>query len=241
VALAFAGSAGIYAIGQERNARRAALAADASRLGALARANTDYDRSLLLAAQAVTLNPSPTTESDLFAVLLGGETGPKVATPKVLVDIWKEAAAQRLQQALDEALGGVPTDLSVRLHVIRGHPDKVLTRLAHRRDDLLVIGAGSTGAIRRRLHPTVGDHCTTHADCPVMLAPPPALASALGTLRTALAAPSIGAALDVDRGASPECSIGTATAQKMQQCRAMTAADPSRPASPPTRPGPASP
>jgi WD40 repeat protein len=77
VALAFAASAGGYAIikqrqadSRQRQAQRAALAADASRLGALARASGDYDRALLLAAQAVKLNPSPTTESDVFATLL---------------------------------------------------------------------------------------------------------------------------------------------------------------------------
>jgi WD40 repeat protein len=81
VALVFAASAGGYAIikqrqadSRQRQAQRAALAADASRLGALARASRDYDKSLLLAAQAVKLNPSPTTESDLFATLLRGDS-----------------------------------------------------------------------------------------------------------------------------------------------------------------------
>ena len=51
ITLAFAGSAGAYAITQQRraqqaaqSARRAALAADADRLGALARSGGDYDR-----------------------------------------------------------------------------------------------------------------------------------------------------------------------------------------------------
>jgi WD40 repeat protein/DNA-binding SARP family transcriptional activator len=73
VALAAAASAGGYAISKQRQAQRSAAAADASRLGALARAGGDYDKSLLLAAQAVTLNPSPATESDLFATLLRGD------------------------------------------------------------------------------------------------------------------------------------------------------------------------
>jgi WD40 repeat protein/DNA-binding SARP family transcriptional activator len=80
VALVFAASAGTYAITKQRQAdtrqrqaERAALVADASRLGALARAGGDYDRSLLLAAQAVALDRSPTTESDLFATLLRGD------------------------------------------------------------------------------------------------------------------------------------------------------------------------
>jgi WD40 repeat protein len=73
VALAFAASAGTYAITKQRQAQRASTAADASRLGALARAGGDYNRSLLLAAQAVTLHRSPATESDLFATLLRGD------------------------------------------------------------------------------------------------------------------------------------------------------------------------
>jgi WD40 repeat protein len=80
VALVFAASAGTYAITKQRQAdtrqrqaERAALVADASRLGALARAGGDYDRSLLLAAQAVALDRSRTTESDLFATLLRGD------------------------------------------------------------------------------------------------------------------------------------------------------------------------
>jgi WD40 repeat protein/DNA-binding SARP family transcriptional activator len=80
VALAFAAAAGGYAVTKQRQAdagqrqaQRAARAADAGRLGALARAGGDYDTSLLLAAQAVTLDRSPTTESDLFATLLRGD------------------------------------------------------------------------------------------------------------------------------------------------------------------------
>jgi DNA-binding SARP family transcriptional activator/WD40 repeat protein len=73
VALAAAASAGVYAVTKQRQAQRAALAADASRLGALARASGDYSRSLLLAAQAVKLYRSPATESDLFATLLRGD------------------------------------------------------------------------------------------------------------------------------------------------------------------------
>ncbi len=73
VALVFAASAGGYAVTQQRQAQQAALAADASRLGAEARSGGAFDRSLLLAAQAVTLDPSPGSQSDLFATLLRGD------------------------------------------------------------------------------------------------------------------------------------------------------------------------
>ena len=74
VTLAFAASAGGYAVTQQRRAANSgARCPMPARLGALARAGGDYDRSLLLAAQAVTLNPSPETESNLFATLLRGD------------------------------------------------------------------------------------------------------------------------------------------------------------------------
>jgi DNA-binding SARP family transcriptional activator/WD40 repeat protein len=73
VTLTFAASAGGYAVFQQRQAVRAAATADAGRLGALARAGGAYDRAVLLAAQAVKLDPSPATESDLFATLLRGD------------------------------------------------------------------------------------------------------------------------------------------------------------------------
>jgi hypothetical protein len=73
VALVFAASAGGYAVTQQRQAQQAALTADASRLGAQARSGGAFDRSLLLAGQAVALDPSPASQSDLFATLLRGD------------------------------------------------------------------------------------------------------------------------------------------------------------------------
>ena len=73
LALAFAVSAGGYALAQQRQAQATALTADATRLGALARAGGDYDTALLLAVQAVTLQRTPRTESDLLQTLLRGD------------------------------------------------------------------------------------------------------------------------------------------------------------------------
>lgn len=79
LALVATASAGVLAVTQQRRADdaaaragRAALTADAGRLGALARTGGDYDQALLLAAQAVALDRSPASESDLFATLLRG-------------------------------------------------------------------------------------------------------------------------------------------------------------------------
>ncbi len=84
-ALLLAGVAGGFAVSKERAAqaaaddsRQTALAADANRLGTLARTGGEYDLSLLLAAQAVTMAPSSSSESDLFATLIRGDTATAV-------------------------------------------------------------------------------------------------------------------------------------------------------------------
>ncbi len=73
IALLLAAVAGGYAVRQQRQAEAAANTADAARLGVIARTGGDYDRALLLAAQAVRLDPSPESESDLFATLMRGD------------------------------------------------------------------------------------------------------------------------------------------------------------------------
>jgi WD40 repeat protein len=61
---------GVVAFAQRGHARRAALAAEAGRLGAQALVEPTLDRSLLLAREAVNLDDTPATESDLLAALL---------------------------------------------------------------------------------------------------------------------------------------------------------------------------
>jgi WD40 repeat protein/DNA-binding SARP family transcriptional activator len=62
--------AGAIALNERGNARSEALTAEAQRLGALALAEDDLDRSLLLARQAAALDDSPQTRSNLLAALL---------------------------------------------------------------------------------------------------------------------------------------------------------------------------
>jgi WD40 repeat protein len=68
--LALAIVAGVVALNQRGEAREAALAADAQRLGAEALNETRLDRALLLARTAVELEDSPATRSSLLSVLL---------------------------------------------------------------------------------------------------------------------------------------------------------------------------
>ena len=73
VALLAAAIAGGFALHQQHKATAAALTSDAGQLGALARTGGNYDLALLYAAQAVKLDPTARTESDLFASLERGE------------------------------------------------------------------------------------------------------------------------------------------------------------------------
>jgi DNA-binding SARP family transcriptional activator/WD40 repeat protein len=65
--------AGSLAAINGRDASRAATAADAGRLGALAASGVPYDKALLYAAQAMAIDRSPASESGLFATLLRGD------------------------------------------------------------------------------------------------------------------------------------------------------------------------
>ena len=70
VLLAAAVAGGIFAVVQRGEARDAETAQLAQRLGAQALVEADFDRSLLLARQAVAIADTPQTRSNLFAALL---------------------------------------------------------------------------------------------------------------------------------------------------------------------------
>jgi nucleotide-binding universal stress UspA family protein len=98
--------------------------------------------------------------------------------------IWVAAAMQELRTAWEDGLGAVPDDLPVRLCVEKGHPGWVLTRLADREDDLIVVGAGRGGVVRRMLHVSVARFCVARARCQVLVVPQPPLARGVhGVLR----------------------------------------------------------
>lgn len=55
--------------------------------------------------------------------------------------LWAKDARRRLEEAFEEAAGGVPADLTVVRRVVRGAPGPVLCAVADHPGDLLVLGA----------------------------------------------------------------------------------------------------
>ena len=113
----------------------------------------------------------------------GGDLAERSHPSPYLRQIWRDAARQRLADAFDAGLGGLPDDLPVRARIERGDPGVVLVDVAASPDDLLVIGTGRRSAIGRALHKSIGRYCLAHAKCPVLAVPPSALMDELGNGR----------------------------------------------------------
>jgi nucleotide-binding universal stress UspA family protein len=110
----------------------------------------------------------------------GGDFAERSHPSPYLRKIWRDAARQRLSEAFDAGLGGVPEDVAVQARVERGETGPVLVDVAERPDDLLVIGTGRRSPITRALRKSVGRYCLAHAKCPVLAVPPSSLVEELG-------------------------------------------------------------
>ena len=106
----------------------------------------------------------------------GGDLADRRSPCPPLREIWKQAAWGRLWKAVDLAIGGPPADLHFSPAVVRGEAGLVLTDAAVRPGDVLVIGAGRHGALRRLLACKVSRYCLAHAACPMIAVPPAQLA-----------------------------------------------------------------
>lgn len=87
-------------------------------------------------------------------------------------------AADALDRAFAEAMGGVPRDLEVVTATPKGPPGQVLVDYAHRDDDLLVLGCRQRPRWRRLFHWSIARQCASHALCPVLVVPLDAFARA---------------------------------------------------------------
>ncbi|MFE0173681.1 universal stress protein [Streptomyces sp. NPDC059002] len=91
----------------------------------------------------------------------------------------RREARDRLLAALDAAFGPAGPGVPWRGLVVRGTPGRALLRVADRDRDLLVVGAGCRGRVRRALFPSVARYCCAHAACAVLAVPPSPLQSEL--------------------------------------------------------------
>lgn len=101
------------------------------------------------------------------------ELGPRGSVPSAaLSDQCRRAAAHELTMAMDAAFGGAEPAVPTECFVARGTPGHALVDIADGEDDLLVVGAGHRGLLRRALFPSVSRFCVAHAACPVLTVPP---------------------------------------------------------------------
>jgi len=107
----------------------------------------------------------------------GGELADRRAPCPELRRAWIQAAWDRLWQAIDLGIGGPPGDVAFAPQIFRGNAGVVLSELGAEPGDVLIIGAGRRGAIRRLPACKVAKYCLGHARCPVIAVPPAKLAT----------------------------------------------------------------
>ncbi|MFF4603080.1 universal stress protein [Streptomyces sp. NPDC001339] len=127
------------------------------------------------------------TGAELWAVLAWEPPGGDIPQrgglcPPHLGATWRGMAVERLREALDAAFGSAGPGAPLRPLVVSGKPGKVLIEVADDADDLLVVGTGARGRLRRALWPSVSRHCVAHAPCPVLAVPPSPLHQALSAV-----------------------------------------------------------
>jgi nucleotide-binding universal stress UspA family protein len=110
----------------------------------------------------------------------GGEIADRQCGSRYLRQVWERDAWERLWDAANTALGGVPLDLPTQPLVVRGEAGRVLVHAASRASDLLVIGTGRRGTAGRLAGGKVSRYCLAHARCPVVAVPPSPLELAAG-------------------------------------------------------------
>ncbi|MFE6052973.1 universal stress protein [Kitasatospora sp. NPDC056446] len=120
--------------------------------------------------------------ADLVPVLawtpVGGERNYRARPCPPLLRAWQDLADARMTDALEQAFGGLPVGVPVRPLVVRGDAGAVLTELADRPGDLLVVSAGEQGVrarLRRVLRRSVTRRCLDRARCGVLVVPPSTL------------------------------------------------------------------
>jgi nucleotide-binding universal stress UspA family protein len=113
---------------------------------------------------------------------VGGEIAYRRGPCPQLLDVWRQQARETLARAFIDAFGGVPTDVPVECAILRGEAGATLVATGQP-DDLLVVGSGRRGRLAVFRIGSVSRYCFTHAGCPVLAVPPPAMIRDLGSRR----------------------------------------------------------
>ncbi|MDH6137471.1 nucleotide-binding universal stress UspA family protein [Kitasatospora sp. MAA4] len=112
----------------------------------------------------------------------GGEYGFRRSPCPPLLAACRAAAVQRIRDAVGEAFPDGVVGVPFSCQVVRDDAGAALVGSADRADDLLVVGAGGGGLLRRALRPSVTAYCVQHAGCPVLSVPRPALQRELAAI-----------------------------------------------------------
>jgi nucleotide-binding universal stress UspA family protein len=105
---------------------------------------------------------------------VGGEFNYARMPDRQMLEVWRQAAHDRLRTAFEECFGGAPAAVVVQPLVLRAKPGLALVTVAEYPTDLLVIGTGQR-KLSGRFHPGVTGYCLRHAVSPVLCVPPPEL------------------------------------------------------------------
>lgn len=126
------------------------------------------------------------TDAELLVVLAweppGGDLAHRRSVCPLPLDELRRDAGMRLLDALDTAFGDTGPGVPYRGLVVQGTVGRALVATADRVDDLLVVGAGCRGRVRRALVPSVARYCFAHSTCPVLAVPPSPLQSELASV-----------------------------------------------------------
>ncbi|MEU6863811.1 universal stress protein [Streptomyces sp. NPDC046876] len=101
-----------------------------------------------------------------------GGPGGRTSCGVPVLALCRSAAADRLREVLDTTFGAGTPAVTVTGLTVRGTAGAVLVDVARDPEDLLVVGSGPRGPLRRLLRPSVARHVLRHAACPVLTVPP---------------------------------------------------------------------
>ncbi|MFI5641948.1 universal stress protein [Streptomyces goshikiensis] len=108
----------------------------------------------------------------------GGDLGTRGSCAVGALELCRSAAVNRLRELLDTAFGAEGPGVTLGGVTVRGTAGAALVDTARDPDDLLVVGAGSRGPLRRLVCPSVTRYVLAHAACPVLTVPPSPLQAA---------------------------------------------------------------